>query len=368
MSYYTNTNSTKFRYFCFSKLYFYNSTPMKTTFLTLALTFSLFCAAQNPITSFYSVDNATYKQLSAAGNLDHSATGANKSWDFSGLSSIGTSADTNATPTSTEITTYPNTTNISQTTIVIGTNNTTSKIYTQKAGSVVSLTGVNGQGLDLNYNTNNATIGTFPMSFGATNTDALAGTYLYTTYTGTFTGNITNTFDSYGSLHLTIDGNMQMYSNVTRLKSVQTLSLNYGPLSGIGTATVTMYFYFDASNTYNVPVFRSTQTVINIPLLNLVNKTTTQLESFVGVLANPDFELDAKLLTVTPNPASNMLNFKNNSDLVIDSISIVDINGRTIKNIPYFTEEVTISDLESGTYFVKFNANRQSFTRKIIKL
>jgi len=84
-------------------------------------------------------------------------------------------------------------------------------------------------------------------------------------------------------------------------------------------------------------------------------------------LSNPDFELSK--LSVYPNPANNTLNFDMNDSIAINSISIIDVTGKVIT--PKFdlnSKTIDVSNLQSGVYFVRFDSEGQSLTKKFIKM
>ena len=62
-------------------------------------------------------------------------------------------------------------------------------------------------------------------------------------------------------------------------------------------------------------------------------------------------------ITIGPNPANDYIKIKNNGTGLIKEISIIDINGRTVKNINSIPDtdnmEIPVYDLTAGTYLVK---------------
>ena len=72
--------------------------------------------------------------------------------------------------------------------------------------------------------------------------------------------------------------------------------------------------------------------------------------------------------SVYPNPATSVVNInaKNNS-IVINSIQLTDINGRTVKTVKGMTNQINISELNAGVYFLKIATDQGTGTTKIIK-
>ncbi len=63
-------------------------------------------------------------------------------------------------------------------------------------------------------------------------------------------------------------------------------------------------------------------------------------------------------ITFSPNPTSDYLNIKNNSNLIIDSIEIIDVSGKLVKKSNDFFNEnfkIDVSGIENGIYFCKIS-------------
>lgn len=98
------------------------------------------------------------------------------------------------------------------------------------------------------------------------------------------------------------------------------------------------------------------------------NGTPDYLDSAVALgLEQPALRNDA--VTLFPNPASNILNIQNNTDNANAAIEIYAINGAKVKSVKA-TESLTaisVSDLQSGVYFVKVTMDNQVGNYKFIK-
>ncbi len=332
---------------------------MKTKLRITLLFLSLASFAQTPINSFYSNNDAFFDVLTSANPIDQSASGANLVWNFTGLTQIGVSLYTNTTPTASEVTTFPNTN------VVIESNNsvTTSQIFTKNVASVVSITGLLSTGLELNFITNNATLGAFPMSYGFTNTDNVAGTYNYTTYSGTFTGTIVTSVDAYG----TLNDNVSVFTNAnaTRLKTVITLSLNYGFLTNVGTITQTTYSYYSDNLFINAPLFRTATTSAVVALAG-IDQTDTTIESLGGFLLKTDSFATTPSIQIAPNPIIDVLTIQADNNQKILSVSLSDLNGRIVlKSIEGNT--INVSSLQKGIYLATITTDKGTYSKKIIK-
>lgn len=71
-----------------------------------------------------------------------------------------------------------------------------------------------------------------------------------------------------------------------------------------------------------------------------------------------------------PNPADNVITLTNSNNSSVESISISDINGRTIKSIEVDNVsevQINVSDLNSGVYFMSINTAEGKAVKKFIK-
>jgi Secretion system C-terminal sorting domain len=90
-----------------------------------------------------------------------------------------------------------------------------------------------------------------------------------------------------------------------------------------------------------------------------------QIQVSGAVLANEIF--DTTKLKVYPNPVSNILNIENGEQMT--KISVYNLLGQELisKKMNDFRSEIEVSNLSSGTYFVKINAEKGEQVIKIIK-
>ena len=319
---------------------------------------------QTPINAYFGTTGNIFDIVTPATTLDQSAIGANVTWTFGGLTADGQSTDTSLTPTAAEITTFPTSTNVSNVDSTVGTTTTNTKIYSKNVANTLSLTGFVSGTLNLNYITNNAKIGTFPLSYGYNFSDPMAGTFVSGTNSGTFTGTIVTKVDAWGTLNVADSGHGAYSGAVTRLKTVQNINLFYGIFGNVGTVVITNYAYFDTSN---VLQFRNSLIVANIPLLMINNQTIDQSEDFYSpVLSAVANELNNEF-AVYPNPANDFLILKSNNNLQIKEISIADLNGRIVLKQTASLDKININQLEKGVYLLTVNSDKGIVTKKIVK-
>ncbi len=328
---------------------------------------SLFCLtffssiAQTDIDDFLNATPSSYDVVSATPAIDQTLDGANVTWTFNALTKSDDASDAYTTPTAMEMSTYPGTTMVSTTTIAGGDDVT---LFIRDIASALSFTGGIAEGLTLNYSTDNAFIGTFPLSYLDTNGgDAISGSFTFTGGTaGTFTGTITTEVDAYGTLTLNDVGSGAYSGTVTRLKLVQNLTLMATtPLPLTTGATQTAYFYYDSSN--GNLVFRTNQVVV--PLLSVDRIRMESLSS--STLKNDTPIADEMAMKISPNPVREKLNLFLKEETLIKTIEIFDITGRQVLMSSTKESSIDVKDLDDGIYIAKVETDKGTIARRFIK-
>lgn len=75
-------------------------------------------------------------------------------------------------------------------------------------------------------------------------------------------------------------------------------------------------------------------------------------------------------LSVFPNPANDVVNVTNAENILVNGITVTDLNGRTVKTSKYngvANAQINISDLASGVYMLTVSSDKGSLTKKIVK-
>jgi uncharacterized repeat protein (TIGR01451 family) len=101
----------------------------------------------------------------------------------------------------------------------------------------------------------------------------------------------------------------------------------------------------------------------NFPIVT--NPATTTV---ANVLSNQDFEF-ASYFTISPNPAKEILNINSKENIAVSSISIYNTLGQLVQVIPNAknTKTIDVSNLKSGTYFVKVISDKGASSSKFVK-
>jgi hypothetical protein len=99
----------------------------------------------------------------------------------------------------------------------------------------------------------------------------------------------------------------------------------------------------------------------NFPIITNTTSTT------VTALSNQDFDFETNF-TLFPNPAKEVLNIKTKTEMDVKSVSIYNTLGQIIMTtIHTENEEINVSNLQSGSYFIKVFTDKGSSTAKFIK-
>ena len=338
---------------------------MKTKILFAILFLTCVCNAQAPINSYYPVNGATYTVVSTAVPLDHSPSGENAIWNFVDLTQIGSSTDNNLAPTAQESITFPGTTTNTVTTTTTGLIVSDSKIYSKENAGEISITGLFNPQIELNFNTNNALLGTFPLNYGFANADTMAGTFTSGAFSGGVTGTSNTSVDAYGTLNLNINGSGVVSYEVTRLKSVQDITMTLGILGTVGTIVQTLHYYY-INGGPNSPIFRSSRTIANVPLQGINNEIYDQFERYDLPLSINQSNGNNNALTLFPNPTQDLLYFRYNNQK-IKQITISDMSGRIVFEDGNIGESVSLKHLQSGIYSVTIETKSGKATQKFVK-
>ena len=336
---------------------------MKTKLLLLASLFRIASFSQT-ISTFGSDPMTDFTIVNATSGIDQSPTGANTVWTFNNLTPAGTNIDTYAAPTAMQLTTYPGTTEVLSITTQGGTP-TVSEFFLKVDGSGTSITGVSQGDIVLNYSTTNAFIGLFPMSFGTTNSGAVAGTFTYQGTSGTFTGTATANVEAYGTL-ISPDATFPDYSApVTRLRIDQTLSFSIPPIfNNIGTLTQTTYYYYD--NTADNLAFRYNNIVLVSGFLG-INETSETFERNTAVTLSRNTS-ETTSFELYPNPAKDLITIQTHNSQEIKMDRIMDVQGREVFASNQNLATISVSNLQQGMYFMTLETSNGAFaTKKFIK-
>lgn len=94
--------------------------------------------------------------------------------------------------------------------------------------------------------------------------------------------------------------------------------------------------------------------------------TTNTYTTTLQTLKTQDFDF-GNYFTLYPNPSKNVLNIKTNKGLIINSIEIYNQLGQIVIAVTNAVNAVDVSNLATGTYFIKINTEKGSANSKFVK-
>jgi hypothetical protein len=277
-------------------------------------------------------------------------SGANQTWNLSGINSSATTNYTVGTVSSTPYSsTFSSSSNIQK-------NDGSTYAFMNNSSSVMSFAGVVGGGVTIPYS-NTEEIMHFPFNMNDTYNDTWAATFTSNSITFNRTGTTTVTYDGYGTL-TTPAGT---FSNVARIHLVQ----DYKDVSSFPTITYHNDEYIWYANGFHeglASVFT---------LTNSLGGSATQVGTYLDATPGlPTFinewNMNASVSSY-PNPATNVVYFT--SDTPISGIELYDLKGELVlseKVNSMLDTGISVEDMNSGIYLAKINTiNGTVVTKKI---
>lgn len=272
------------------------------------------------------------------------ASGGGVTWDFHLLSILTTTNDF--------VTTVYNSAQFNPANFQVTTSS--NDLYYQSKSDSLNLSGfsatINGVTIYFKYDrTKQAVLAKYPMNLTNNVSSITSGV----TGAGAFTGNCYVEYDGSGTMMLPA----RTFTNVARLKTIQSYTFNI-PLSYSGNVKTLTYDYYDL-NASRVPILSVSTTTTNLndvqtPSNNMVDSvqrfiTIQKNHALVGI--NEHYK-NAILLSVYPNPASTVVNFKTDSKDV-SMIQITDVVGKMIDEQMFNSSMLSLNTqtYNAGVYF-----------------
>lgn len=276
--------------------------------------------------------------------------GADQTWDFSGVASLGTSTFSCVTPAST-----PRAADFPASTVATG----QSSIYNYYTGtsSELQIDGYAYPTMVIPMSDPEKVL-TYPFSYNSTFTDAFAATYTSGTNTIRRSGTVTVMADGYGTLKLP-NGTL---NNVLRVKTVESYADSIGSAQN-SQATTTTYSWYLPGMHYAVLALSTVSfngTIVNRSGQYLDNSTSVIEQS---VMTAPGAE-------VYPNPCSSYVTISVPTYLTNATISIYTIQGqrvREMENVNGNIITIQTNNLPIGQYDIRgTQGGKTVLTKKVL--
>jgi hypothetical protein len=300
--------------------------------------------------------------LDTSNALPNTVTGNAVTWNITGVSTNTVSA----TNTYTVASAIPSASSYTGTTLVES--SATDTTFWKSTASTFEITGVKTAQFNLNYS-NTALAYQWPVTYTTSvSTDPVAGTLSAQGQSGTFTGTLNTIADGAGTLNINSTVSL---SNALRVKSVQNINFT---LSSViqGTITQTFYNYYHSSSKY--PILSVQYVNVVVPAAS-INQTTTSVNlNSVIVLGINEKSMNNIIFTAYPNPATENVSLHfvlTNTESY--NVEVVNTLGQTVKQVALnnlqpgmYNEQVDLSGLNKGIYFVKVKGTHAEGIQKII--
>jgi len=170
--------------------------------------------------------------------------------------------------------------------------------------------------------------------------------------------------DCYSVVHSTkIENNRKTYSTYFSTFWYTTCYENIGSLNGILRSIITYYPMYMTLENFKLLCFKHNDTVQYLFNHQCENKCFCHKDT--GLINNMGLEE----MQIFPNPADGVLSIRVSNNELINSIEIIDMNGKTINHHCVNAEEfeLNVSALNSAHYLIKIMTNKSIYTKKIIK-
>lgn len=216
------------------------------------------------------------------------------------------------------------------------------------------------------FETDDLTQMNYPFAYGNSLNDSYIGTIYYSVITPTssaLAGSATVSVDGEGTLSFPIGVNV---ANVIRLKSIDTALFNEPFLLGDIQVIREQYEYYDLA-TQNLPIFIHSSIVVT-----QVGATTPLANSSIVLSKYPTvniMRIEEQTISVNiyPSPATDNITVEG-IEMNDATIQIIDQAGKVVKTLANVSSnEINISDLENGIYFIAIQSSGSRAVSKFVK-
>lgn len=163
---------------------------------------------------------------------------------------------------------------------------------------------------------------------------------------------------------------------VTNISEVPLPTAAYSVNAGSTIDPITGTYYFsNGSNVYGISLetgLLTSTTAINNEEGSVINMMTNYYNCLGAVATRPNSTLTLPQdsietkVSLYPNPTSSMLMIS--SSLTIDSVEIIDVQGKTVKMSQVSANQIDVQDLQAGVYVLKLISGNEVENRKFVKL
>ncbi|MBI1288100.1 MAG: T9SS type A sorting domain-containing protein [Flavobacteriales bacterium] len=258
-------------------------------------------------------------------------SGANQTWDFSGVSenNVATIDILDASTTS-EASSFPNA-NVALYVAIQGT-----YMYFNSGTSNETSYGLSASGTNIPYSDGEIFF-TFPLAYGNTNSDNLAASFSNAGYNWNRSGSVTSSVDGYGTL-TTPSGT---FTDVLRVKIEEDYTDQPVGIPQSANTTTSIYHWYKAG--------------IHYPLLVITEFNSGGAPQYLLQYTDVSTgikESDFTQVNVYPNPTTDFLRVSG-TEFNNGTYEVVDVLGKTVLTGTLTTNQISVNQLPEGFYVLK---------------
>jgi hypothetical protein len=207
--------------------------------------------------------------------------------------------------------------------------------------------------------TNTAIVARWPINYGYSLTDAIGGSVTFS-LPATFSGSVTTVADGMGTLLMP---QSNTFSNVLRVKSVQTIAINVFIIGNIANVKQTIYQYYHSSSKFPILTVNNSSTTFSTSPPAEVT-TASGNANFLAISVKEN-SLNAFNFNVFPNPASNAVNVELPKGQIAESITLINSIGQVLKT-KNNSNILNVSEIPSGVYYLEVRSGDSSSRKPVV--
>jgi hypothetical protein len=206
----------------------------------------------------------------------------------------------------------------------------------------------------LNF-TNSAIVARWPVNYGYSLSDPVAGTVASTL---SFSGNVTTTSDGMGTLLMP---QSNTFSNVLRVKSVQSITITILTFP-VGNIQQTSYQYYHSSSKFPILTVNNTASTFSSQTTVVTSASGNANFLAIGVKEN---KLNTLNFSVFPNPASTAVNVELANNKIAESITLINSIGQVLKT-KNNSNIINVSEIPNGVYYLEVRSGDHSSRKPVV--
>jgi hypothetical protein len=290
---------------------------------------------ESDFSSYYESDQ--YSQSDVL-SLSAGNSGANQTWDFSGLTTLTLVGNFSIIPynTSPHATTFP-TANVVSKSITTEPSNPYYSYFKNSASTFESVGGADNNNTD--KETDNAIIFQYPYTYNTIINDTYQDEGDPTVYS------FTSTYDAFGTL-ITPYGT---HTNVIRQKTVEV----------DGDETYTDYIWF-STNPFRLLMD------IGFTTSSSSSNNYISIYSNFSPLSTKEYNKEP-IVKIYPNPTTDILNIQLANNSTVDKVKITDMSGKTVIENTKNVKQINVEKLNKGVYLISVYSGQEKFDTKFVK-